>query len=151
MGRRSAMPHPGAARAASVADGSQSDVIFSHSLPTTKDGAPQNMLFLCRAILTAALATGSAEALADTPRLGFGDQRCGAWVQNNPASGGVGIFYEQWIFGFLSGVRYADPDHDPLKGLDRPAVMQWLDEFCQQDTAASLQEAAIAFVQAHRP
>lgn len=109
------------------------------------------MPFLCRAILTAALVTGYAEALADTPRLGLGDQRCGAWVTNNPAMGGVGLSYEQWIFGFLSGVRYADPDHDPLRDLDGPAVRAWLDEFCQQDTAASLQEAAIAFVHAHRP
>src|SRR5271165_5076667 len=99
--------------------------------------------FLCRAILTAFLAISSAAARADMPGLGFGNQRCGTWTANNPAEGGVGLFYEQWIFGFLSGIRYADPDHDPLKGMDDHAVTKWIDEFCQNDSAALLQDAAI--------
>ena len=65
--------------------------------------------------------------------------------------GGLGQLYQQWIFGFLSGIRYADPDHDQLKGVDGWAVTKWIDEFCENDSAAFLGDAAIAFVRAHRP
>ena len=96
-----------------------------------------NMLpFLSRVILTTSLIISSAEALAGT-NIGLGNQRCGAWVENNPSiSGGVGLLYQQWVFGFLSGVSYTDSDHDPLKGTD---------------AAARLIDAANAFVRAHHP
>ena len=107
--------------------------------------------FLSRAILTASLIISSAEALAET-NIGLGNQRCGAWIENNPSiSGGVGLLYQQWVFGFLSGVRYADSDHDPLKGTDAEAVTKWFDDHCRDDTAARLVDVAIAFVRAHRP
>jgi hypothetical protein len=114
--------------------------------------SPSNMLpFWSRAILIAALVIGSAEARADMPALGLGNQRCGTWTANNPANGGIGLLYEQCIFGFLSGVHYADPDHDPLKGMNGREVTKWIDEFCQNDSAALLQDAAIEFVRTHRP
>jgi hypothetical protein len=109
------------------------------------------LAFLSRAIFIAALVIGSTEALADMPILGLGNQRCGTWAANNPAMDGLGLLYQQWIFGFLSGIRYADPDHDPLKGMDGQAVTKWIDEFCQNNSAASLAEAMIAFIHAHRP
>jgi hypothetical protein len=107
--------------------------------------------FLSRAILTASLIISSAAARAET-NIGLGNQRCGAWVENNPStSGGVGLLYQQWVFGFLSGVSYADSDHDPLKGTDAGAVTKWFDDHCRDDTAARLVDVAIAFIRAHRP
>jgi hypothetical protein len=118
--------------------------------PHTRNSA--NMLpFLSRAILTVSLIISSAGALAET-NIGLGNQRCGAWVENNPStSGGVGLLYQQWVFGFLSGVSYADSDHDPLKGTDAGAVTKWFDDHCREDTAARLVDVAIAFIRAHRP
>jgi hypothetical protein len=107
--------------------------------------------FLSRAILTACLTISSAEALAWS-NIGLGDQRCGAWIENNPSTSGVaGLLYQQWVFGFVSGVSYADPDHDPLKGTDAAAVTRWFDDYCRNDTAARLGDVAIAFVRAHHP
>ena len=105
---------------------------------------------LARAVLVASLMISSAEALAQGD-MGLGNQRCGAWIATPPSDGGVGLLYQQWVFGFLSGVSYADSDHDPLKGTDAGAVMRWFDDYCQNDTAARLVDAAIAFVRAHHP
>jgi hypothetical protein len=103
-----------------------------------------------RAILTSCLTISSAEALAWS-NIGLGDQRCGAWIENNPSTSGLaGLLYQQWVFGFVSGVSYADPDHDPLKGTDAVAVTKWFDDHCRDDTAARLGDVA-AFVRAHRP
>ena len=38
----------------------------------------------------------------------------------------MGSLYQQWALGFLSGVSYADPDHDPLSGEDGVVVTNWL-------------------------
>ncbi len=72
-------------------------------------------------------------------------------MDRNPASGGgIGILYQQWVYGFLSGVSYADPDHDPLKDVGGAAITTWVDEYCRENATAHIGEAAIAFVRAHR-
>ena len=131
------------------------DTLIGHQVACTPNQHTRNsanmLPFLSRAILTASLIISSAEALAGT-NIGLGDQRCGAWIENTPStSSGVGLLYQQWVFGFLSGVSYADPDHDPLKSTDAAAVTKWFDDYCRNDTAARLVDAAIAFVRAHHP
>ena len=68
------------------------------------------------AILIASLMISCActQALAQTPMIGLGGQRCGAWAANN--GGGVGLLYQQWIYGFLSSS--AERDLDLLKEID---------------------------------
>ena len=105
---------------------------------------------LFRMILAAFLMAGSAAA-ARAAMVGLGNQDCGTWTTNNPAKGGLGLFYQQWVFGFLSGASQANPDRDPLKGVDASAIMQWLDDYCQHNPNVPLAAAAAAFVQAHRP
>jgi hypothetical protein len=83
-----------------------------------------------RAILIASLVVAGLTTAARAAMVGLGNQDCGTWTSNNPAAGGVGLFYQQWIFGYLSGASHADPDRDPLKGVDAPAIMQWLDDYC---------------------
>jgi hypothetical protein len=108
------------------------------------------MPVLFRAILIASLVV-SLTAAARAAMVGLGNQDCGTWTSNNPANGGLGLFYQQWVFGFLSGASRADPDHDPLKGVDAPAIMLWLDDYCQHNPNVPLADAATAFVQAHHP
>jgi hypothetical protein len=108
------------------------------------------MPLLFRTILTASLMTGSVTA-AQAAMVGLGSQDCGTWTSNNPARGGVGLFYQQWVFGFLSGASQTNPDRDPLKGIDAPAIMEWLDDYCLHHPQAALADAAMAFVQAHHP
>jgi hypothetical protein len=106
---------------------------------------------LSRTILTAALMIGPAEAIAATHTIGLVGQTCETWTANPPFDGGLGLLYEQWMLGFLSGVSYADPDHDPLNGMDAGAVASWIDDYCRDNRAAHVADAAIAFIRAHVP
>jgi hypothetical protein len=106
---------------------------------------------LPRAILTASLMIGSAEAMAETHTIGLVGQTCQTWTANPPFDGGLGLLYEQWILGFLSGVSYADPDHDPLHGMDAGTVASWIDSFCRDNRVAYVADAAVAFIRAHVP
>ena len=109
------------------------------------------MPLLFRTILAVSLMAGSAAA-ARAAMIGLGNQDCGTWTTNNPAKGGgVDLLYQQWVFGFLSGASQANPDRDPLKGIDAPAIMEWLDDYCLHHPQAALADAAMAFVQAHHP
>lgn len=103
---------------------------------------------LSRAILLFSLIS-STTAIAETHMLGLVGQTCATWTANPPASGGLGLFYEQWVLGFLSGVSYAHPDHDPLNGMDAWVVRGWVDNYCHANPAANMADAATAFVRAH--
>jgi hypothetical protein len=76
-------------------------------------------------LITFLVVVTSLPAAARAAMVGLGNNDCGTWTSNNPANGGVGLFYQQWVFGFLSGASHADPDHDPLKGVDAPAICGW--------------------------
>jgi hypothetical protein len=103
-----------------------------------------------RTILTASLLMiGCADAFADSHIVGLGNQTCGTWTANPTAAGGVGVLYQQWLFGFVSGVSVADPSHDPLSNLDVAAITLWFDDYCRNNPAARLADAATAFVRAH--
>ena len=84
--------------------------------------------------------------------LGLGGQSCGAWVTNSPTKNpsGIGLLYEQWVAGFLSGVIYSQPDgSEPIATMGAAAVDQWMDDYCKSSPQAKLAEAAIAFVRQH--
>ena len=66
------------------------------------------------AIVIASLVVAGLTTTSRAATVGLGNQDCGTWTTNNPAKGGVGLFYQQWIFGFLSGASHADPDHAPV-------------------------------------
>ena len=82
--------------------------------------------------------------------IGLGNQTCATWTANPAATSGLGQLYQQWALGFLSGVSYADPDHDPLGGMDAAVVTNWFNDYCRDNAAARLADAAVAFVRAHR-
>jgi hypothetical protein len=106
--------------------------------------------FLFRAILTASLVICSTEAFAESHMIGLGNQTCATWTANPLATSGVGLLYQQWALGFLSGVSYADPDHDPLSGMDATVVTNWFNDYCRDNATTRLAAAADAFVRAHR-
>ena len=109
---------------------------------------PPPLLF--RAILTASLVIGSADAFAESHMIGLGNQTCATWTANPAATSGLGQLYQQWALGFLSGVSYADPDHDPLGGMDAVVVTKWFNDYCRDNATARLADAAVAIVRAHR-
>jgi hypothetical protein len=59
----------------------------------------------------------------------------------------VGQLYQRWALGFLSGVSFADANHDPLSNQD---AASWLDDYGRDDATAHLADAATAIVRAHR-
>jgi hypothetical protein len=103
------------------------------------------------AILTASLTVYSLAALADQHMIGLGNQTCGTWTTNPPATSGVGQLYQQWAFGFVSGVSFADPNHDPLSNVDVATIASWFDDYCRDNATARLVDAATAFIRAHQP
>lgn len=107
--------------------------------------------FLSRAILTASLMICSARAFGESQMVGLGNQICATWTANPLVTGGVGLLYQQWIFGFLSGVSVADPNHNPLSNLDAATITQWFDDYCRDNSTVRLVDAATAFVRAHGP
>ena len=110
------------------------------------------MVRLSLAILTCVALTASTEVRAETHMVGIAGQSCETWTANRPTSGaGLGLFYQQWVFGFLSGASYADPSHDPLNGSDAATITAWVDKYCQDNATARIADAVVAFVRAHRP
>jgi hypothetical protein len=89
-----------------------------------------------RLALATALMTGSAEAAASAQQdtyhaIGQGASSCGTWSaarRNQYAFG-----YEQWVWGFLSGVGFQGGANgvNPLNGVDADAVWGWIDNYCQ--------------------
>ena len=107
---------------------------------------------LSKTIFAAALMAGSSEAVAQPHMIGLAGQSCATWTANRPTSGGgLGLLYQQWVFGFFSGASYADPNHDPLNGVDVAAITTWMNNYCEQNATARIADAAVAFVRAHRP
>jgi len=108
---------------------------------------------MLRSILIAAvLIVSAAGASAESRFAGLGSQTCGAWTANSPtrAGGGIGLLYQQWVFGFLSGISFADPEHDPFQGLEAGDLDRWMDDFCAKNSTSRIVDAAIGFVRERR-
>jgi hypothetical protein len=121
----------------------------------TRNGASRYAYapYLSRAILTASLMMCSAEVFAESHIIGLGSQTCATWTANPSATSEVGQLYQQWALGsgFLSGVSFADANHDPLSNQGAAIVTSWLDDYCRDDATAHFADAAIAFGRAHQP
>jgi hypothetical protein len=102
-------------------------------------------------ILTVSLMFGAAGAANPPPMAGLGGQKCGAWTESNASTAidGIGLLYHQWALGFLSGVVFASPDHWP-GGVAVADANHSIDEFCQNNSEATIADAAIAFVRDHQ-
>jgi hypothetical protein len=49
----------------------------------------------------------------------------------------VGQLYQQWAFGFVSGVSFADPNHDPLSNVDVATIASWFEDYCRDNATAA--------------
>ena len=106
---------------------------------------------LSKAVLATFLMICSVKAFAESHMVGLGNQACATWTANPFATGGVGLLYQQWVLGFLSGVSFADPAHDPLSNLDAATINPWFDDYCRDNPTVRLVDAATAFIRAHVP
>lgn len=102
------------------------------------------------ASICVAVSSISLDAVAYTVG-GSGIQSCGSWTANRAKGPSAPLFYTNstWVLGFLSGVGYASPPHDPLHGLDAEAVLAWVDNYCGAYPLDNIATAAGAFVIAH--
>src|SRR5215472_17482129 len=99
------------------------------------------------------LVTGAPGALAQSHMAGRGGQSCGAWTANSPSAdlSGIGVLYQQWVLGFLSGVGRTDPKQDPFTTVPGSDVTGWLDTYCRDHPGARIVDAASAFAHEHHP
>jgi hypothetical protein len=104
--------------------------------------------------LTSALAlvllTGPAKAYDIQ---GVGNSSCGSWTEARRApnpNAVVSLMNLSWVSGFLSGIGFIHRNgDDPLKGLDREAVIGWIDNYCATHPLENIGVAAGAFYFAH--
>lgn len=83
--------------------------------------------------------------------LGSGGASCKTWTAARSAPPGLDVaMQQQWLLGFLSGIgSMVLGELDPLRGLDADAVYAWLDGYCRNHPAESLDAAARVFIQEH--
>jgi hypothetical protein len=102
---------------------------------------------LLPAALVALLMTGSAEGFA---LIGSGVESCGTWTASRRQSEFAAIQPAQWILGFLSGAGYMSSEGvDPLNRVDAQAVWAWVDNYCLAHPLESIEQAGVAFIDAH--
>jgi hypothetical protein len=83
--------------------------------------------------------------------LGSGGASCEAWLATRRAPRGLdAAMQQQWLLGFLSGIgSMVLGELDPLRRLDADAVYAWLDGYCSNRPAESIEAAARVFIQEH--
>jgi hypothetical protein len=59
---------------------------------------------------------------------------CGRWT-NTPKGSPEREVFRKWVFGFLSGVNWANEDSkaDFLRGTDAEGLIAWVDNYCRRN------------------
>ena len=73
---------------------------------------------------------------------GVGVSRCDTWEMARRVNHGDIYPIESWVLGFVSGLTYVKGPK--YKNIDQLTVREHLDEYCQSNPNARLQDAAIA-------
>jgi hypothetical protein len=83
--------------------------------------------------------------------LGSGTASCEAWTAARRAPHELdAAMHEQWVVGFLSGIgSMILGELDPVHGLDADAVYRWVDTYCRNHPADTIEAAARAFIVEH--
>ena len=87
-------------------------------------------------------ATGNPQGKATI--LGAGAQPCASWIKDRSEDGPEGRADQAWVEGFLSAMSTALPTPDTLTGVQRPAVLLWIDSYCTENQDDSIGRAATA-------
>ena len=101
-------------------------------------------------LLLLAAMSATTPASADYTIMGAGLASCGTWTQDRKNRTIDEKQIEQWVLGFLSGVGYTGgTKYNPLNGLDAPAILVWVDNYCLANPLKPLSQAAYSFIDAH--
>ena len=76
--------------------------------------------------------------------LGAGGRPCAAWIKDRSDDGPDGRADQAWVEGFLSAMSTVLPTPDTLVGVQRPAVLLWIDSYCTENQDDSIGRAATA-------
>ncbi len=107
------------------------------------------------ALLAALIAAATSMLLpghaAGYAMLGIGGSSCETWTATRRVPLGPDAAMEQqWVVGFLSGIgSMVLGELDPLRGLDADAVYAWLDGYCRNHPAETVEAGARVFIQEH--
>ena len=105
-------------------------------------------VFLAASLAAAVLVPGQVAGYA---LLGSGDASCTAWTAARRTPRGLdAAMQEQWVVGFLSGIgSMVLGELDPLHGLKADAVYDWVNGYCRDHPAETIEAAARVFIQEH--
>jgi len=87
-------------------------------------------LILPLALTTALLSTAS-HADYDYMIYGYPDTSCGTWTTERDKDSSEGWQLESWILGWISGAGWAGDTE--LKNTDSQALIQWINNYCQEN------------------
>nr|AWD72263.1 hypothetical protein pH8NP1_p002 [Polaromonas sp. H8N] len=86
----------------------------------------------------------SHEALAEVQILGA--PSCGRWVAEKKSGSALALAYGSWVTGFLSGTAYGTGKDIFKSRPDIEGVMLWVQNFCEKNPLAGVEEAAQALI-----
>jgi hypothetical protein len=98
------------------------------------------------AMLAAATMPGGAQEL---PVLGQGNVSCGSWLDRRTAATAEADTMIAWVLGYITAFNEyaADPQADVTGGEGTEALTARIDDFCRENAAANLYQAAAALVE----
>jgi hypothetical protein len=98
------------------------------------------------AMLVAVAVPAGAQEL---PVLGQGNVSCSAWLDRRTADTAEADTMVAWILGYITAFNQyaADPQTDVTGGLETEALSARIDDFCRENSAASLYQASAALVE----
>jgi hypothetical protein len=99
------------------------------------------------AMLVAVAAPAGAQE--ELPVLGQGNVSCSAWLDRRTADAAEADTMVAWILGYITAFNQyaADPQTDVTGGLETEALSARIDDFCRENSAASLYQASAALVE----
>jgi len=106
---------------------------------------------LLSAVLTTHLSGAVAQPETKTITvMGVGQYSCGFWTAFRHKGNTQSLTNAQWILGFVTGAAaYGVSDLDPAQGVDREAILAWVDNWCGAHPLEVIVTAARAFTDAH--
>ncbi len=100
-----------------------------------------------------ALMVGFTQAVAAAPAspTNVGTASCDIWAAHRRAPDQASATVDaQWVIGFLSGIGAMHlGELEPLHGTDATHVWTWVDAYCRDHPADTIEQAAASFAAAH--
>jgi hypothetical protein len=82
--------------------------------------------------------------------VGVGNAACVEWTTHRRMSQDGGIYKDQqWILGFLAGMRFAQKPEAPPRAFNADDLWATVDDYCEQNPTDRLEGAAVYFYRNH--